>query len=144
MNAIAHAMKQAGVPMPPLTKRVWLWLHDHPGKTSKDIGIALGAKHSDVATVMDSLYKRTMVARAKDKVGRTAAGSPKEVFVWSTVGKSYELLPMPKKVARAPVVGVLPAKPPVVPAETTTRIDLESMTLRELRALYIQLKEIFQ
>lgn len=141
MNEIATALKSAGVKPPPLNKRVWLWLHDHADKSSKEIALAINAKHSDVATQLTAMHKRGMV----DKQIRYARPHGK--------GERYELLPYKKQVAaiRAEIIdkskdpglgGPVAAPVPAPPA--IKDFDMEACTLRELRALYVQLKELFE
>lgn len=150
MNAISTALKDAGVVIPPLNKRIWLWLHDHKGgKTSKAIAAALNARHSDVATQLNAMYKRGMVAKSVPHARRAG----RSVWEWETLGWQFELLPYKKQVAaiRAEIMeksGDPGLGGPVaadVPAPPTVRgFDMESCTLRELRALYVQLKELFE
>jgi len=138
MNAISTAMKEAGVRLPPLNKRVWVWLHDHKGgKTSKEIAIAIAARHPDVATVLGNMHKRGMVARSQ-RASRVYPGGRSTVWEWETLGGQFELAPLIKKNAKP--------LPPVanVPTVLPNAVDIEALTIREARALYNQLKEYFQ
>jgi DNA-binding CsgD family transcriptional regulator len=164
MNAITMAMHNAGVQLPPLNKRVWLWLNDHPGKTSKQIAIALGEKHSNVATTLGQMVKRRMVQGTKQQHPHRNV----QEWHYETCIKQYELLPMRKaKPQPKPKVDVkngiitgfgLSAVP--VSTETVAslavplsvaspfeqpkcKFNLDDLTVREARALYEQLHKMF-
>lgn len=145
MNAISTALKDAGVVIPPLNKRVWLWLHDHKGgKTSKAIAAAIKAKHADVATQLNTLHKRGMVAKSMAPNSRGV----RAVWEWETLGYQFELLPYKKQVA-AIRAEIMAKEDPGIPVPTSApavvrKFDIEACTLRELRALYVQLKELFE
>jgi hypothetical protein len=153
MNDITTALKTAGVQIPPLNKRVWLWLNDHPFKTSRDIALALKASHSQVATVLRTMERRKMVA-CQEAPARPVRGkgARKTVFTWHTLTRTFVLLPKPKKVEKAfvaPTPVAFTLAPNAVPGITPTAappkgFDMESCTLRELRALYVSLKELFE
>jgi hypothetical protein len=145
MNSITTALKTAGVKLPPLNKRVWLWLHDHPDKTSKDVALAIKTPHSDVATVMTDMLRRKMVTRTHMLV-MARQGSPARVFVWRTCLREFELLPLPpmqslRYAEPKPIFDSLSSHCPA-PAPTKA-IDVDALTLREARALYLKLKDYF-
>lgn len=158
MNAISTALKTAGVKLPPLNKRVWLWLHDHPGKSAKVIALALKDSPSQVGTVLRDMERRGMVVCFAESVRSGSAGHHKKVFTWRTLIPQYTLLPMPmpKKVKadtrplvvqqELPSPKTREAEGPVDtrPQPTVKGFDMESCTLRELRALYVSLKELFE
>ena len=95
-NTMTTALVSAGFPAMPLNKRVWLWLHDHPGKTCREISAAIGALAGDVSVVLLDLRRREMVVRNKTK--RLAAnGTRMTIFEYTTCIREYELLPKPIK-----------------------------------------------
>ena len=159
MNAISTALKDAGVKLPPLNKRVWLWLHDHPGKTAKEIAVALNAKYSDTATQLNSMNNRGMVERVETVKQQRGQGERSRAYVYTTKGNRYELRPL-KKVQKVkadtrpfvvvpnPIFTTVPSAAPGVTTTaappTTKGFDIEACTLRELRAMYVQLKELFE
>ena len=122
MNAIQHAMKEAGMRLPPLNKRIWLWLKDHPAKTYTEVAAALGEPPLSVSGQLSVLQKRGMVTVRKDISLKVCAnGKNPPISRYSTVGASYELQPMPAKLkppkaappakAADPVVTLVPRKP---------------------------------
>jgi hypothetical protein len=145
MTNMQLALKKAGASVP-LTKRVWLWLKDHPGKTAAEIAVALGeARAGHVSNALFGLKSRGMVsaenAQARSRYNRG-------VCVYTALGKEYELLPVrnfsappAKHFANTPVpeAAKLPAEKPV----GEFAINVENMTLADARVLYAQLKEIF-
>lgn len=141
MNAISTALKDAGVKLPPLNKRIWLWLHDHKGgKTSKAIAAAISARHSDVATQLNAMYKRGMVAKSVPPNPRAG----RSVWEWETLGYQFELLPIKKFKRPVPVFDKVPDVPvPGFPKVLANAVDVEALTLREARDMYMKLKEYF-
>jgi hypothetical protein len=132
MNTITAALKNAGVPVPPLAKRIWLWLKDHPNKTSREVSTALNAVHSQVATLTNQMYKRGMLEKITGG----------DMLRWKTCIPEYERLPIRKAsapIAKATCITV----PPNFPKVLANAVDIEALTLREARALYNQLKEYF-
>lgn len=152
MNSLKLAMQTAGVPMPPLIKRVWLWINDHPGKTAKDIALALGEPTQRVASRLSELKSRQMVSFTYDASRRHGKGV-KHVMRYSATQKQFDLLPMPRKPKPAPKpVLVTPGpvtnmdipdvKPhPVVFIPHT--VDIDGMTVRDARELYGKLHKMF-
>ena len=148
MNTITHAFKASGVKLPPLNKRVWLWLHDHPGKTAKEVAVAIGAKQGDVSSTLGNMVKRRMVVRGQ---GRRRPGAPGWVSYYTTCINVFELLPMPRAKA-TPVSPQLPLplveqpKPAVTlpPVPKSVMSVLEGYTLRELRVIRDALNKLFE
>lgn len=134
MNTITAALKNAGVAVPPLSKRIWLWLKDHPNKTSREICTALNASHSQVATLTNQMYKRGMLSK----------GSADGVLNWKTCIPEYERLPLRKEGAPIAKATSLTLPPPVAPSmQTRYNFDIEKLTLEDARAIYTQLKKLF-
>ena len=148
MNTITHAFKASGIKLPPLNKRVWLWLHDHPGKTAKEVAVAIGAKQGDVSSTMGNMVKRKMVRR-EEQMRRGDA-----TYRYTTCIREYELLPMPSvKVAKqSPFSPQLPLplveqpKPAVMlpPVPKPVMSVLENYTLKELRVIRDALNKLFE
>ena len=144
MNTITHAFKASGVKLPPLNKRVWLWLHDHPGKSAKEVAVAIQAKQGDVASTLGSLAKRKMVRREET----TRRGDA--TYRYTTCIREFELLPMPRAKAtpvspQMPLPLVEQPKPAVIPPAPKAVLSvLENYTLRELRAIRDALNNLFE
>lgn len=135
MNTITTALKEGGIKLPPLNKRVWLWLHDHKGKTAREIADALGVELGDVSSTLGAMAKRNMVSGTKEY----KQGSNTQVTRYATIGRVFELKPMPKAVPTpdpAPEDVTPPA--PVAPASL-----LDTLSVKEAHALYLELKKMF-
>lgn len=151
MNAITSALHVAGVKLPPLNKRVWLWLHDHPGKTSKEVALALGQSHGSVSSALGNMVKRRMVQ------GTQQPNPRRNVSEWhyETCIKKFELLPLRKKAKASPAApawiatGVptpeapKPVKTPLEAIPAPLLATLEQYTLKELRIIRDGLNFLF-
>ena len=152
MNQITEAMKKAGIGVP-LNKRIWLWLKDHPDKTSKEIAAALNVSRNNVSPTLSDMDKRGMVSYKKQYLSYNA-GKPGRTYinVYRALGDEFEVLPKPKKPkvqavkpASEPKSLPAPAEKPMVERSLTSRrkISLDEMSVVEAKELYDQLKKIF-
>ena len=159
MNSITTALKSAGVPLPTTTQRAWQWVHDHPGATAAQVNTAIKTAHS--ATLLNDLRLRGMVTSRKSEARSVGK---RHVLCWTAVGDRYEILPRvksedakwtpattaPRTVREAGASAKPKATPALVedavatPAPHNAAVDIEGMTLHDLRALYAQLKELFK
>lgn len=149
MNSIPDALKAAGVKLPSLKNRIWLWLKDHPGKNYKTVATALKATPSSVSSQLGDLYARGMLSC--ETVPSNAKRGVKSIKIYSALGREYELAPLPLKnspckthTKRVPIdaplihIGTLP------PLPAHKGIDVEQLTISEARALYRKLQEMFK
>jgi hypothetical protein len=149
-TAMKSALEVAGIKVT-LIKRIWLWLHDHPGRTMAEIAAALNEEKMDVSSRLNELENRQMVSFVRDHV-RSGNGT----FLmkrFTALGKEYELLPMQKKYKAKPpakkfadVPTPLPLPPQAIekkPATLPTKDWMDRYTLGELRAMYADLKRLF-
>lgn len=102
MNQMTNAIKEAGIPIPPANKRIWLWVKDHPEKCSADIAKALGMKPSNVSALLGDMFKRDMlkIIKLPRRVNTGYGATEMMVMHYSVHPKmrgEYELLPLPKK-----------------------------------------------
>lgn len=141
MNSITQALKTAGAVIPPLNKRVWLWLKDHPGKSAREVAVAINAKHGDVSSTLGNLAKRRMVTVTQDLHLHRA-----QTLRYTTCIKEYELLPMPmaKKVAPPVQPTPRPEPAPMPPTPKPLMEVLENYTLKELRVVRDGLNHLFE
>lgn len=102
MNTMTHAIKQAGIALPPANKRIWLWLKDNPNKTTSAIASSIGIQQNNVATVCSDMAQRNMLQTTlvmmRVRVGKGHV--EKTVLHYSVHPKmrgEYELLPKAKK-----------------------------------------------
>ena len=154
MNQITSALHNAGVKLPPLNKRIWLWLHDHPGKSSKEVAVALGVTHANASSQLGNMVKRRMVQGTQQKHPRRNV----QEWHYETCLKKFELLPVRKApkapIAKAPPLAFMPPVPvPEVPKPAKTPLEaipapllatLEKYTLGELRTIHAGLNHLFE
>lgn len=154
MTQMTQALKDAGVALPPMNRRIWQWLYDkHGGYTSAEPATALNLPPNTVAAILADMDTRGMVrAGASTRMTKTKQGRrPKE---WFAVGNKFELLPVKQEFKvptlaqmRKQSLGPVPATVPTTtsqPAAPAPAINVEDgMTLAEARALYLRLHKIF-
>lgn len=147
MNTITHAFKASGVKLPPLKKRIWLWVNDHPGKTSKEVANALAIDRSTTASQLGFMVKRKMMTSTQEK----HPFRNQMLTRYSTCIKEYELPPMPRAKAtpfspQIPLPLVEQPKPAVMlpPVPKPVMSVLEGYTLRELRQIRDALNKLFE
>ena len=148
MNSITEAMKKVGISIPQI-KRVWVWLKDHPEKTSKEIGLAIGLDPSIVSALLHNLKSRGMVTSRKEyNISSSFSKSPGRnyITVYRTVGAEYELLPVKKTprpaAIKAEVLKVSAATPTPNPV-VKKKFSIDDLSVYEAKELYEQLKTIF-
>jgi len=127
MNAITSALQTAGVKLPPANKRIWLWLHDHPGKTSKEVAAALGMTHANASSTLGTMVKRKMVRGTQQQHPFRGINE----WHYETCLKKFELLPIPKGKAPPPAAPT----PAILPAPAPTRTPLEAIPAPLLKTL---------
>lgn len=94
-NQLTNALVKAGFPSMPLNKRIWLWVKDHPDRTTHDISAAIGINHNRASVALLDLASRGMVTRRKVK-RRTSKGSMASTFEYAACIGEFELLPVRK------------------------------------------------
>lgn len=142
MGNVTDALKTAGVKVPPLNKRVWLWLHDHPNKTYTEIGAAINEPPSNVSGTLSAMQKRGMVQGAREYM----RGTNRLVTRYCTLGKSFALkpLPTPKLEAEPKVEVQVAAELPKMPPEAVAKSLLDTLSVKEAFALYQELRAMFR
>ena len=90
------AMQSAGIPIPTLSKRLFLWIKDHPDTTSLAASQAMHLSRSDVSSMCSQLVKRGMLSVRYEKRRTGASGVFRDVGLYSTKIADYELLPFQK------------------------------------------------
>lgn len=134
MTTMSRAMKRAGAALP-LNNRVWTWLKDHPGKTSKDIAKALNVAQNSVSAVLTDMVARKMIEVKKEP---GISGVPTGRYTTAARLKAFALLPKPKKAKKpaAPDNQAAPVQPAAVPS-------IESLSVKQAYELYKQLHAMF-
>lgn len=153
-NALTAALVSAGFQAMPLNKRVWLWLRDHPGKTCREIAVAIGSDDRAASVALLDLCLRKMAHRrtVTRRLGRR--GEARKVFEYETCISEYELLPLPAKkesgkqamptVASAMAAGLIKNSVAVAaPDVAHPAIDVKRLPLGEALRLYGELKVVF-
>lgn len=148
MNQLTNALAQAGVKLPSTTERIWRAVKDEPGLTQAQLCKRLASiPKGTVSGRLHDMEVRGMVYTSGVK--NQGGGWRDAVKAYHTDLDAFQLLPRPRKsprtnrptkVSRRTTHQVAPAVTP--PAEREV-FDLDAMTIREARALYAQLKEMF-
>ena len=148
MTELHLALLASGVNLPTQTKRIWVWLNDHQPQSAKAVAAALSIP--EASSLLSMMERRRMVTSTKD-LNRSTGFVIKR---YSTVGREYELLPMPKKIKSVetakPIINPAPALVTIAPpaiqtiAPAANKFDLDTLTIAEARALYIRLAKMFK
>lgn len=97
-TALKQALSKAPSPLAikPLSERIWLYLKDHPGTTSKRLAIELRDSQGSISSMLSQLCRRKMliwqIEPVKPYKGR-GAKYRRVFFVDPKMGGVYELLP---------------------------------------------------
>lgn len=136
MNSIANAMKEAGVDVPPLIRRLWLWIKDHPKATAREIEDQFKEIVTPRLADMEArqMLRSEPVPNPSRKGKRTLKG-------YTVTQTEYDLLPLSKK---EPMTTKVPAIVPVQVPLAPGKINLDLLTIGEARELYRQLQAFFK
>lgn len=118
MTQIAQALIKAGVPLKPLTERLWLYIKDHPGITA----IAMGKIYGDNAKhLLYQMCKRGMLTKG-EVFQRAADGKMRKAVTYKTSKSEYEMVPYPLR-AKKPVKPMQSTKPVLIPQQETATLE---------------------
>ena len=139
MNQLTNALAKAGVPLPTIKERLWRVIKDEPGLTASQLSKRLsGIPVGTISSQLNLMETRGMVYAVGTK-GRGPIGKAK---AYHTDMAAYTLPPPVKtngkKAEPSPASAVSTNRQPV-----EMSIDLDSLTIREAKALYAKLKEMF-
>lgn len=146
-NALQSALIETGLARPMTqTEQIWNVVKQDQPCNYRHIAKRTGLVESSVSSLLCQMEQRGMVYSRGAK-GDGPNGSRKEYL---TDMETYKLLPRPNQTAKF-INDYLNGKDvtkqaKVTPATTThpaSPIDLDSLTIREAKALYQQLKELF-
>jgi hypothetical protein len=147
-TVMTTALADAGIKVQ-LIKRIWLWLHDHPGRTMAEVAAALKEEKMAVSSRLNELENRCMITSVKEYMRDTG----RQVKRFTVVGKEYEILPMKravstrqpaKKFANTPTVPIAQVAAIAPPSKVLPTKDwMDKYTLGELRTMYADLKTLF-
>ena len=130
MNNLAIALKDAGVKLPPMNRRIWQWLRDNGAHTLRDVCAELSVTPAAAqATVSVMLREGTLERQARhDAKGKRSNNA------YVALGSSYDHGRKPPIVAaiKPPAAGINPEQ------------ALGAYTLSELRVLYQYLHKHFK
>lgn len=147
MNQISSALAQAGVKLPPLTRRVWQLLHDSKlPRSAACVASILHEPPGNVSSAINTMYSRGMIALARHELtrikGPRGTSTNRLVAQWATVGQEYELLRVLPTTKAKPPAPVEVKQQPVRTVEQF-ELDVEKMPLSKAFALYKRLQEFF-
>ncbi len=159
-TAMQHAIAKAALPTPPLNKRIWTYLKDHPRQSIGALASVLKVKDEIVRLSVRDMQLRGMVEVVKEP--RRVQGGPlgtnvRDILLFSAAAnmREYELLPKVRSTTRRaktdkpePRLLSLVAPKDLQQAESHAagqhRFDAESMTLRDALAVQRKLHELYQ
>lgn len=156
MNAMTTALQEAGVQLPSIYERIWRYFKDHPRSTSLACTQTLRLNRSNVSSYISEMETRRMLRSEMLEMklkGPHGAFVNRRVKHYSVNINEFEMLPKPHK-PKAPRKSSKKAAPAAVekhptPATTPTppswdaEAVVRTLTPRQARAVYDQLKEIF-
>ncbi len=150
MNNISIAMKEAGLRLPALNKRVWAWIKDHPNTSVINVSTGINVPRADVSSSASLMTKRNMLTRV-----RHISNKGQSFYTYQVVGSEFELKPMAKQpIAKTRPVSTMHITPELKPvpeikplSESNSiepkKIDVNSLTLSEAVRIYKELKSFF-
>lgn len=169
MTIIADKLKAAGVKIPSMQERVWRIVRDNPGgltsaRATDIMGVAVTS--GSVSSLLSQMEARKMVQSKfeKRRTNGPHGAYERNVKVYYTTLREYELLPMPRKETAAsramdaaqqvveqvkappsPVTTVIPdEKPRFVPPPLPSALKyVEHMTIAQARSVYAILHDMF-
>lgn len=172
MNQIHAALQKSGVPLPTVGKRIWLWLKDHPEKTSGEIATALKLEKNNISSIISQLEKRGVFKKKKEirknlgarlvdvysvvnpneyAVNSLTAGRVKKAKLLAEAVAVSGLKPQSEPQSLKPdveaVSGLKPQKEIAGaisgPKPQSLKPDVEAMTVGQARELYSILHKLF-
>lgn len=122
-----------------VNRELWELVKLHPASTSAELSDISGMNANTVSIRLAQMFNRGYLIRAKNLDGK---------FRYTTAGDLYEGLRNKKSKAAKPVrtpktTKLSASRKQVEPANPTPSFDLNSMSIRQARALYDELKVIF-
>ena len=161
MNSITQAFANTGVKPKPAGQLAWAWLKDHPDKTTAEIVTALKsvAKKPAVEKALQQLRSSGRVSAARVSLDSTTSIYGKiSTYRYRALGASYDnppkVAPLTLAAPAVPSVLTLTTHRPPQPSAATSahagpttkpasKVDIESLTLREARDLFNALNALF-
>lgn len=158
MSTVVHALKKAGVPLPPVNQRVWQWVFDNGAHGANAVGDTLKIPRNNASSTLGGLVDRGMMTRKTEKDQRG-----KDVLIYATAPrmKKYELLPVTAAAKARKSARHLKQQEVDAPAEIFTQAGtanlppaavvpvvpephlLDKISAREAYALYLELHAMF-
>lgn len=146
LPAVGVALAESGIKLPSQMQQIWQWLYDNPRKMASDIAATLPIPSTSVSSVIAQLKGRKMINSSKE----WSEHAKKEVTYYSAAGKTFELLPdlrVKNKKASGKATVLLEQPEPIEekkkPEQPTADSLLDTLSVREAYALYIQLRAMF-
>jgi hypothetical protein len=161
-NAMTEAMNTAlataksPLRLPGLPERIWTYLRDNPHRTCVEVAKAIHSRESHVSATMWTMFHGAPSTLSRQRGSRQGRG----VFEYATLGREYEPsrkpaskkgtvtqvtpIEMVEPAARPTMVAVSLAPKATPPKATSHGVDLESLTLGQLRALRDDLNNLFR
>lgn len=138
MNQLTNALITAGIKVPCVKERLWRVIKEEPGLTQSQLAKRLtNIPKGTISSQLHDMEARGMVYVVGTK-GHSPSGKAK---AYHTDMETYQRRPRPERNGKTAAPAQPPAETKRQPVEVS--IDLDSLTIREAKALYLKLKEMF-
>lgn len=138
MTTLPKALKEAGVSIP-VNRRIWQWLKDQGSHTSSEITKGLNITASSTSSILSQMVERKMVSADK----KHSEHSGRSVTYYTAIGKSFVLLPSPKKQPERKNEVVVAGPVEVLPKKSKVEEILDSLSVVDAFELYKRLDVMF-
>lgn len=147
MNDITTALATAGVKLPTKLERTWNLLKEEGPKDYRQVQRALNIPEGSASSTLNDLVMRDMATMSRPLM---PAGRGKARAVYTAKGRVYALLPRKTSVHAQKVAAVKQAAlvtpaaaEPLPPKEFNAQEHVDALTLKQAKAVYEALKEVF-
>ncbi len=138
MTTLPKAIKEAGISIP-VNRRIWQWLKDQGPHTGSEIAKGLNISTASASSMLSQMADRKMVSEDK-KVSQHLG---RAVTYYGAIGKTFVLLPLPKKQAEKKKEMVVFAPVEVLPKKSKVEEILDSLSVVDAYDLYKRLDGMF-
>ena len=138
MTTLPKALKEAGISIP-VNRRIWQWLKDQGPHTSSEVAASLNITAASASSMLSQMADRKMVS--EDKKQSKHVGRP--VTYYGAIGKTFVLLPLPKKQTDKKNELVVTEPVELMPQKTKVEQFLDSLSVVDAYELYKRLDVMF-
>jgi hypothetical protein len=138
-TSMSRALRKAGGGVP-VNRRIWEWLKDKGPHTGSEVSVALNIPLAASSSIISQMKARSMVrveTKHSEHLGRN-------VGYYAAVGRSFEILPLPKNREVDKIVPVIENEIVSVHAHKQTSDEImDSLSVSQAFDLYKKLDSMF-